>query len=163
MLLLITWLSWLHPVQFKKDIVQNIENTLGPMILRQMPLSRGPYKHNYTASLKSMRHQRQWFLKACDHMRGFSKTSTERILVWAPSKNRVCPKANLKPVCSSSTVCALRTTLAEVLGLPPPSTKLSSKQWNSSFTTQESKTKVFRTRSINRQHMDTCHMQMIIY
>lgn len=99
-----------------------VKHILGPMILR---FTRGLYKYNYTATSKSPHHQRHWFLKARDHMRGFSKTSTEETSVWAPSENRAGPKTNLKPVCSPSTVCTLRTTLAiaEVLGRPPFQTK----------------------------------------
>lgn len=94
------------------------------MILRWMSFTKGLYKYNYTATSKSLHHQRHWLLKGRGHMRGFSKTSTEKASVWAVSENRAGPKANLNPVCSSGSVCILRTTLVEVLGLPPSKPKM---------------------------------------
>lgn len=72
---------------------EHSETCFGSCIWRLTPLTRGLYKYNCTSTSKSLHHQRHWFLKAPDHMRGFSETSDERTSVWGIHlKDRDSPK-----------------------------------------------------------------------
>lgn len=128
MLLLITRASWSHPVKWKRRyskywIVGIVKHVLGTTFGGRRH-SQEVYTNIITQLLQRVHTSNATdFRKPVTTWEPFSKTSTEKTSVWAPSENRAGPKANLKPVCSSGTVCPLRTTLAEVLGLPPSPTK----------------------------------------